>query len=163
MSTSDPGPSDPLRIFSTLAARGVEYLVIGGVAGQAHGLTRTTQDVDVIPGPGRENARRLAAALVELEARLAGIDAHLLGIDLNAETLADGANFTLATGAGGLDVFGEVPGAAPYGELAGRAEVLEVRGVAIPVVSRDDLLAMKRASARPQDLADIAELTEPFS
>lgn len=161
MSATDPRQSDPLRIFSTLAAGGVEYLVVGGVAGQAHGLTRTTQDVDVIPAPGIENARRLAAALDELGARLAGIDAHLLGIDLDAETLAGGANFTLATGAGGLDVFGEVPGAAPYDELTARAEVLEVRGVAIPVVSREDLLAMKRASARPQDLADIAELTEP--
>ncbi len=161
MSPTEPEPSDPLRIFSMLAAGDVDYLVIGGLAGQAHGLTRTTQDVDLIPAPGLENARRLAAVLDDLEARLTGIDAHLLGIELDAETLAGGANFRLHTGAGGLNGFGEVPGAAPYGELAARAEVLEVRGVAVPVVSREDLLAMKRASARPQDLADVAELTEP--
>ena len=38
-------------------------------------------------------------------------------------------------------------------------EAVEWEGRTITVVSREGLLAMKRAAGRPQDLADIAKLT----
>src|SRR3954470_4746084 len=56
-------PLDVRELLATLHRHGVEYTVIGGVAVQVHGHRRTTMDLDVIPGPGRDNLERLAAAL----------------------------------------------------------------------------------------------------
>src|SRR4029077_1473578 len=53
--------------FPTLCARlnslRVDYLVIGGWAAIAHGLPRTTLDVDLFVRPTRDNVQRLIEAL----------------------------------------------------------------------------------------------------
>jgi hypothetical protein len=59
-------------ILRVLAANRVEYVVIGGLAVQAHGHPRTTQDIDPVPEPTDENRARLLAALTELGARAVG-------------------------------------------------------------------------------------------
>jgi transcriptional regulator with XRE-family HTH domain len=62
---------------------------------------------------------------------------------------------------GALDVLHDAPGAGPYHELRERALKIRLGELELAVVSRDDLISMKRASARPVDLEDIAALTEP--
>lgn len=152
--------TDPRRIFETFQRHGVEYIVIGGIAAIVHGHTRNTRDVDFVAATARANLERLAAALRELGARPSGIDAHLLGIDVyDPATLGSGANFTMETDAGGLDLFNDVPGAAPYEELRERALAVEMGDLTVRVAGRDDLIRMKQAAGRPQDLADIAALT----
>ncbi|HEX3737404.1 MAG TPA: DUF6036 family nucleotidyltransferase [Solirubrobacterales bacterium] len=120
----------PQEIFAALHRHGVDYVAIGGIAANAHGSRRLTLDVDIVPAPEESNYERLAAALDELGAR-----------------------------AGDLNVLNGTIGAPPYEDLRERAIEVEVRGTPIRVASLDDLIAMKRASARPQDLRDIAELT----
>lgn len=152
--------SDPSAIFRAFAHHRVDYIVIGGVAAIAHGHTRNTRNVDFVAATDRANLERLAAALRDLGARFSGIDAHLLDLDVyDAATLGNGANFTMETDAGGLDFFSEVPGAAPYEELRERALAIDLGGVTVRVAGRDDLIRMKQAAGRPQDLADIAALT----
>lgn len=151
---------DPRHIFECLARHDVAYVVIGGIAVIAHGHTRNTRDVDLVPSPKARNFARLAAALRELGARLSGTDAHLLDIDVyDPKTLGNGASFTLETDAGGLDVFAEVPGAPPYADLDARAMAVDLGGLEIRIAGLDDLIRMKQASGRPQDLGDIAALT----
>ena len=48
----------------------------------------------------------------------------------------------------------------PFESLYLRREVRQVAGVAVHVVSIDDLIAMKRAAGRQQDLADIRALEQ---
>ncbi|MBA2370128.1 MAG: hypothetical protein H0V71_00615 [Chloroflexi bacterium] len=152
--------SDPRHIFQCLARHRVNYVVIGGIAVIAHGHTRNTRDVDLVPSPESANFKRLAAALREMQARLSGVDAHLLDIDVyDPKTLESGANFTLETDAGGLDVFGEVPGAPAYKELNARSLAVDLGGFEIRIAGLDDLIRMKQAAGRPQDLGDIAALT----
>jgi hypothetical protein len=50
-------------ILGVLADAGVEVIVVGGLAAQAHGSARLTQDVDLIYRRTPENVARLAAAL----------------------------------------------------------------------------------------------------
>lgn len=69
-------PSRPYDVFAALDRHGVEYVVIGGVAVQAHGNPRTTLDVDFVAAPELANIERLAAALEDLQARLLGVDAE---------------------------------------------------------------------------------------
>jgi predicted nucleotidyltransferase len=156
----DRGPSDPLLIFETLTRHGVDFVAIGGWAVISHGSTRNTRDVDFVAAADNANLARLEAALKELDAQLWGVDAHLLGIDLDARTLAEGGNFTLVTRAGGLDFFNEVPGGAPYEEVRARSIVADLGdGLQIRIAGIHDLIAMKRAAGRPQDVRDIATLT----
>jgi hypothetical protein len=49
-----------------LNAKGVDYVVIGGWAAIAHGLPRTTLDVDLLIRATPENVQRLIDALSEL-------------------------------------------------------------------------------------------------
>jgi hypothetical protein len=160
---SDDAPTDPIEVFRALNGHGVDYLIIGGVAVQAYGHVRTTQDVDVIVAPDARNLERLAAALKELHARLKGVDAHLLGIDpTDATHLRDGANFGLATRAGGLDVWtdaAELKGARSWAQMRERAITAEVGEQPLRFVHRDDLIRMKLAAGREKDLQDIAALT----
>lgn len=163
-SLGDRGPSDPRRVFEVLQRHGVDYTAIGGIAVIAHGHTRNTRDVDFVADVAMPNLERLAAALRELNAELSGVDAHLLGIDVyDPTTLANGANFTMETDAGGLDFFNEVPGGVPYEHLRARSLVVDVGGVSIRIAGRDDLIRMKLAAGRPQDLDDIAALTSKDS
>jgi hypothetical protein len=153
-------PTDPTEIFRVLNEHDVDYLIIGGIAVQAYGHVRTTQDVDLVVAPGVENLEHLAAALEQLHARLKGVDAHLLGID--AKHLRDGANFGLATRAGGLDVWTdakELKGARSWEKMRKRAVTVEVLGQSLRFVHMDDLIRMKLAAGREKDLQDISALT----
>lgn len=136
----------------------VSYVVIGGLAVQAHGHVRTTQDIDLVPCPEADNLTRLAEALDSLGARRAG-RGDRLGADALARRLARDAIVPLDTDAGGVDVHLAPPAAAPYADLAARALLISVVGVTVSIAGRDDLIAMKRASGRPIDRGDVIALT----
>lgn len=57
-------------ILRALDARGVEYVVIGGVAGRAHGDPTVTYDLDITPAASHDNLRRLAGALDDMRVGL---------------------------------------------------------------------------------------------
>ncbi|HKO29075.1 MAG TPA: hypothetical protein VJU80_16575 [Solirubrobacteraceae bacterium] len=147
-------PIDAAAILRVLAAHQVDYVVIGGLAVQAHGHPRTTQDLDLVPGPTPDNRRRLLAALTELGARPVGARAP------GPLSIPETGVLELDTDAGGIDIHAAPPGAAPYAELRARALVIEL-DVPVPVAGLDDLIGMKRASGRPIDRSDIVALTEP--
>ena len=68
MSTHSPGsgPFDLTRLLDGL--QGVDYIVVGGVAGTLHGVPRGTFDLDIVPDPREDNIERLATALTGLQA-----------------------------------------------------------------------------------------------
>lgn len=151
---------DPARMFATLDRHDVDYVTIGAFAVIAHGYVRATADVDLMARQDHENLERLAAVFTELRARLRGVDADLLDIDpTDPDTLATGASFTLDTDAGPVDYLNDVPGARAYDDLRTDAVEATAAGVVVRVVGLDDLIRMKRASGRPRDLRDIANLT----
>lgn len=151
---------DAERLFATLGAHDVDYIVIGGFAVIAHGHVRATKDVDFVASRAPVNLRRLAAALGELNARLRGVDAELLPVlPTNPDDLGAGGNWTMVTDAGWLDFMNDVPGGTDYHQLRARSVLVELGDVQIRIVGLDDLIGMKRAAGRPRDLADIAALT----
>ena len=151
-------PLDAYQLVASLIGHQVEFVVIGGVALQAHGHVRTTLDLDVIAAWTPENMRRLAGALRELDAKLRGIDADLLGLDLgDPDTLYNGGNFLMHTRHGDLDVFAidQTAGApARYEDLRTRAIAVEIRGVTLLIAHPDDLIRMKTAASQFRDRPD---------
>jgi hypothetical protein len=68
-----PEALDPLPLLRFLHERGVEHIIIGGVAVSAHGFIRPSKDLDIVPDPSVENLSRLAA---DVPIRVCGL-AHL--------------------------------------------------------------------------------------
>jgi hypothetical protein len=85
-----------------------------------------------------------------LHAELRGAP-HGLPFELDAKTLAAGANFTFDTIAGSFDVLGDPAGAPPYAELLRHSSVAELGGISVRVASLDHLIAMKEAAGRTKD------------
>lgn len=155
-------PLRPLELLAELVRHGVEFVVIGGFSLAAHGVIRGTKDVDVVPEPSQANLTRLMAALQALGAEPIAIgdfrSEEVMG--LSVESLAAGGNWLLRTSLGRLDVMQYVPGVSSYEELRANAIAPEIPGMsaAPPFAGYDDLVAMKQAMGREQDLRDITEL-----
>lgn len=148
---------DPPRLLRELTMRGVDFVVIGGLAAALLGSPRLTQDLDITYATDEGNLDALGAALIALEARLYGIHEDVPFVP-DGRTLKNTELLTLQTSAGKLDLLAHPPGAPPYAELRGDAQRLDVGGFFVLVVSIDHLAAMKRTADRPKDRADLAEL-----
>ena len=114
---------DPVPLLEALGRAQVDFVVIGGVAGAAHGSAIGTQDLDVAYARDFENLERLASVLRELDAHPGRNLPDDLPFLLDAETLARGANFTFVTRFGSLDILSDPAGAPSYEQL--RADAVE--------------------------------------
>jgi hypothetical protein len=135
----------------------VEFVVIGGQAAVLHGSPIPTFDVDLSYRRSGENLHRLAAALKTLNPTLRGAPPNLPFI-LDAQSLALGSNFTFDTLLGPLDLLGWVEPLGAYDEFVTRVETMNVGGLALQVLSLDDLIAIKRHIGRPKDKAVLVQL-----
>lgn len=151
-------PLDAERILDAFAQHRVDYVIVGGLAVQTHGHVRTTVDIDVYPRPEPANLARLADALNSLDAQILNPGSEKLAVD--ARMLPRATLWQFATRHGAVDVLFDAPGAPPYDELLGHALKIRLGDLELAVASLDDLISMKRASARPVDLEDLAALTE---
>lgn len=150
-------------LFIAMAQRGIRYLVAGGFAVNFHQVQRATMDLDLIVWLERDNILRFLDMAEEL-----GFVPRLpvLALDFaDANTRQDWIEqkgmmvFSLVHRHNPfetIDIFSQEP--APFDELAGRALQIKVFGVTVPVVGRDDLIAMKKRAGRDKDLFDIAQL-----
>ncbi len=143
-------PFDPVPLIEALADAGVDFVLIGGLAGTAHGSAYPTYDLDVMYGRDRDNLERLAGVLRDLGATLRGAPPDL-PFQLDARTLEEGGNFTFDTRNGPLDILAYPAGAPPFPELKEASDEIELAGRRVRVASLDHLIAMKDAADRPKD------------
>jgi hypothetical protein len=153
--------ADHERILGALLAGDVDFLVAGGVAVIAHGYLRFTADLDIIPSPAERNMSRLAQALSDMDAMAVGSKGERLPLDVSHPPRLAVGNYFLTTKFGALDLFnGPRPDIRRFERLRHAAVDTKLGDLDIKVISKDDLIAMKREAGRPKDLADIAALTE---
>jgi hypothetical protein len=154
---SDGGPGS---ILAALAHRGIEFVVIGGLAAVAHGARRMTRDIDIVVAPDDGNLALLERALADLDAVALGESGAERAIEpADVAMVALGTTLHTRTSGGRLDIVGAPAGAAPFDQLRRRAIRIAIASRPTLVAGLDDLIAMKRASGRPLDLQDIAEVT----
>jgi hypothetical protein len=146
----------PGAILRSLIAHQVRFIVVGGLAAQAHGSPSLTGDLDICYARDGENLARLAATLQELVAVRRGLPADTPRMPpLDARTLRAGGLFTLTTSAGDFDLLANPDPDLDYERLRVTAVSTNVAGEPVLVASLDALITMKRAANRPKDRIEL--------
>jgi hypothetical protein len=142
---------DLIELLAALNAAGAEYLLIGAYAFAFHARPRATKDSDIFIGTDPGNARRVWSALLAFGAPLS---------DLTPEDLAhEDVFFIMGRPPNQIDIITSIDGVSF--EQAWSNRVASTYGdVPIAYIGKADLIANKKAAARPQDLADVAYLEE---
>lgn len=144
-------------LLHRLSEGGVDYVVVGGVAVAVQGYGRATKDLDITYATDPANLEALGEVLIAAEARLRGVPEDVPFIP-DGRTLKRPQILTLDTVDGGLDLLVDPSGAPPYDAMRRRADLIEFEDILVRIVGLEDLLAMKRAAGRAQDLADVEAL-----
>jgi Nucleotidyl transferase AbiEii toxin, Type IV TA system len=154
---------DYRSFFKTLNKLKIDYLVVGGLAVNFHGIPRMTYDIDLMILLEPQNIRRLVAKLsqwgykpqapvnpqdlADESIRKSWIqEKRMVALSLYCETLPIGE----------IDLVIASP--IPYEKLKARAIHLGLEGEKVPVVSLEDLIKLKRKTGRAQDLSDVGLL-----
>ena len=145
------------KLLPGLVNGGVQFILIGGVAGVVHGAARLTYDVDIVYARSPDNYQRLIDTLAPHQPYLRDAPAGL-PFQLDVPTLRNGLNFTLTTTLGDIDLLGEVAGGGTYDALLPHSVEVEAFDVIFRCVNLPKLIELKRAAGRPKDLEAIAEL-----
>jgi hypothetical protein len=132
-----------------LNAHRVKYLIVGAYAVAIHAQPRATKDLDILVKADPENAKAVFAALAEFGAPLQGLTP--------ADFAEPGPFFRMGREPVGVDILTAIPGVEFDAAWLRRVEDVfdEETNLRANFISREDLLAAKRAAGSRQDLADV--------
>jgi hypothetical protein len=140
---------DFAEMLNALSAEGAEVLVVGGYAVAGHGLPRATGDIDLWVRPTAENAARVWRALERFGAPRSC---------LTPESLVEpDVVYQIGLPPNRIDILTSIDGVA-FDEAWSERVSSTVDGITFQMISRRHLLTNKRATGRPQDLADVSRL-----
>jgi hypothetical protein len=143
------------RILDLLDQRGVEYVVVGGVAAVLQGAPITTFDIDMLVKLDDENADKLVDVLTELEAKFR--EQPLADAPSKQDILA-GGHPLLLTNSGPMDVLGFIGDQQKYEDFEDKIAVIEVGELSVQVLELEELINQKEALGRPKDQAALSVL-----
>jgi tRNA nucleotidyltransferase/poly(A) polymerase len=138
-------------VFKFFQQHEVRYMVIGGVASVLYGVPRATFDLDILIEATTENAQRLLEALMEAGFGTATMTAAADIVEHEITVFNDRIR---------IDVQTSTPGVS-FEDAWTRRKTINYQGQDFFVLSREDLIANKRASARKVDLEDVRLLELP--
>lgn len=146
----------PDEILRRLVDAGVRFVVVGGLAAQAHGSTSLTNDLDICFSRDPDNLHALAAVLADITAIRRGLPADAPTMPpLDVRTLRASSVFTLSTRFGDFDLLANPGPGFDYESLMAGAIPATTAGVRIKAAGLDDLMEMKRAAGRPKDRIEL--------
>jgi predicted nucleotidyltransferase len=150
-------------IFRELNSLDIDYLVVGGLAVNFHGIPRMTYDIDLMVLLDPKNVLKLVTKLTQW--------GYKPKIPVDPRDLADEMkrnSWIFEKGMKALNFYSEtlpiaeidivIDSPIPYEELKNRAIKVELQDEKIPTVSIHDLIELKLRAGRKQDLADVEHL-----
>jgi predicted nucleotidyltransferase len=140
-------------VFKSLQRHDVKYVVIGGVAAILHGVPRATFDVDILIEATPDNSKRLLDAL---------LDAGLGSASLTTAEDILANEITVFKDRVRVDVQTTTPGI-QFADAWQRRKTITYQGQKFFILSRQDLIASKRAAGRSVDMEDVRLLELPQS
>ncbi|MCW5965175.1 MAG: hypothetical protein KIT83_14150 [Bryobacterales bacterium] len=142
---------DFIEFVECLNKRDVEYLLIGAHALAYHGVPRFTGDLDILVRVSPENLRRTLDAIREFGMLLDAADAEAW--------IQPGEVFQMGVEPNRIVVLSRISGADFEDAWRDRVSA-EFHGQPVRLLSKDHLIANKRASGRAKDLADVKQLDQ---
>jgi len=145
-----------LEVITRLNDEGVDYVIVGGVALNLHGLVRATEDLDVFIRPEENNIAALRRALKRVwdDPEIDKITAEDLCGDYPV------IRYGPPDGSLPIDILARLGERARFEDL--EYELVEVEEVKIRVVTPRSLLWLKADTVRPRDKADAEALRAIF-
>ena len=145
-----------MRVLASFEKAGLDYVVVGGVALNLHGLVRATEDLDVFIRPTEENIENLRKAL-----RAVYEDPSIDEIS-TGDLLGDypAVRYYPPEGELFLDILTRLGEFASFDDI--EAQEIEKDGLRIRVASPRILYWMKKDTVREIDHADAEKLKERF-
>jgi hypothetical protein len=132
-----------------LIAAEVEFVLVGGFAAAAHGVTLVTRDVDICRRFSEPNLMRIQKAFADLH------PTHRrrtdLPLQLTPELCASLKNLYLKTDLGAVDCLGEVLGIGNFDEVLKNSVELQLPRGNCRIISIDALIRAKEAMNRNHD------------
>jgi hypothetical protein len=141
----------------------IKYLIVGGLAVNLHGVPRVTQDIDIIIATDKDNILRTNRILKEL--------GYVPRLPVDPDDMADKGRLKEWIEEKNMKAFSFWNNKEAYKvvdivlvhpldfEISYRSKVVrEAEGVEIFLASVEDIIKMKEASGREQDMSDIKML-----
>lgn len=149
--------SDFPNLLGRLAHAGVDFVIVGGFAGVAHGCTYVTQDIDICCDFSPRTLLALQEAILDLEPvhRMAPGRKKLA---LTEEKCSQLKNLYLDTTMGQLDCLSFIDGLGDFEQVKQASELIEVEGLKVRVLSLDGLIKAKKSMNRPRDRQVLSQL-----
>lgn len=144
-------------ILSTLVARHIRFVLVGGVAATVHGSARFTNDLDICYDTAPDNVGKLIALLTEWNAYLRGVEPGLPFI-LDERTFRTTPVMTLTTTVGAIDLLDRITGVGFYAETLAESESVTIGSTEFRALTLPALIVSKRAVRRKKDLEHLIEL-----
>jgi predicted nucleotidyltransferase len=142
------------EMLRALSEAGADFMVIGAHAVAVYARPRATGDLDIWVRPTPSNAERVWRALVQFGAPLDALTQQ----DLTSDDVV----FQIGVAPSRIDLLTTI-GGVEFADAWARRTQVELWGLTVPVIGRDDLIRSKRAAGRERDLADVAELERASS
>jgi hypothetical protein len=138
-----------ISLLAAFLVAKVEYAVVGGMAVNAHGYVRATNDLDIFIRPTEENAKAAFDALLALDIPLEDLQPN--------DLLSDGDNLRFGPDENHIDILSSI-GKMPFDQVwRNRIEIM-MEEISVPFISKPDLIENKIQVGRLRDLADVEEL-----
>lgn len=142
-------PPDFSDLLAEFARSKVSYALLGGYAVGYYAEPRATKDLDLLVSGEAENLLRVAEALAAFGAPARVVE--------SARTMAASEIVYLGVPPLRIDLLRSADGIETE-EVLARVNFVSVGELRVPILTREDLIRNKRASGRPQDLADVVAL-----
>jgi predicted nucleotidyltransferase len=136
----------------------VEFVLVGGFAAVAHGVTLVTRDVDICCRFSETNLMRIQAAFADLH------PVHRsrpdMPLELTPQQCAGLKNLYLKTDLGVVDCLGEVLGIGNFEEVLKHSVEVELPYGNCRIIDLEALIRAKEAMNREHDLITVKHLKE---
>ena len=152
-----------LKIFSLLNKNKIKYIIVGGLAVNIHGIPRATYDIDLLLDMSNENLEKFIFFMKKLgfKPKIPVKIENLLSKEKRKKWIEEknmkafslyNPKFTITE----IDVV--INTSISYKDAIKNVVYKKIRNIILPVISIKDIIKMKTASARKQDIADIEML-----
>lgn len=138
-------------LLQALISKEVKFMIVGAYALAAHGIPRTTGDLDIWVEATPENAEKVLSALLQFGAPTSALG--ISQVDLATPNLV----VQLGLPPRRIDLLTEISGVT-FDSAWPTRMLKTIDGLELPFISRDLLIKNKRATGRPKDLLDVSTL-----